>query len=336
MPSELYDSYVYRSGQALTFRRHAARVARLLLALAPGHRVLDVGANDGTLLEAFMLEGCHPDELQGVDVFPVPPDSSPVRDRILAGEFPDVTPSGPFDIITGLNVLNATRSPGHHLARIQQLLSPMGLAYVEMPYLVDIVRGGSIELLYHEHRHHWLVAPLTGLAESLGLEVCDVEHLPMQGGSIGVTLAHLGAYPHAHGADPWPWFEKRTGFHDAEGYGMFMYQAHRRTFALQDGLREKPWWAGYGAAAKTQVLGHVAGLTPQLVRYVVDDCEAKQGRWLSWGAEVVSIQRLRDDPPPGIVCFPGNISEDLLAKLAQADWHGPVLIVGERMRFVTV
>ena len=87
-PAEMYgDNYGYRSGLNASMVAHLERIAHRLEArvgLAPGDRVLDIGANDGTLLRSYTTPGLvrvgidptiakfreyYPDDITAVDDF---------------------------------------------------------------------------------------------------------------------------------------------------------------------------------------------------------------------------------------------------------------------------
>jgi hypothetical protein len=72
--------------------------------------------------------------------------------------------------------------------------------------------------------------------------------------------------------------------------------------------------AGYGAAAKGNTLLNFAGIKPDLVRYVCDAAEAKQGKFLPGSRiPIVSPATLLSNPPDHLVIFPWNLAGEIIS-----------------------
>ena len=67
---------------------------------------------------------------------------------------------------------------------IRRLLKPEGVFIFEVSYLKDLVKNKVLDYVYHEHLAHHSVAPLKQFFESIGMQLFDVEHVNIKGGSI--------------------------------------------------------------------------------------------------------------------------------------------------------
>lgn len=81
---------------------------------------------------------------------------------------------------------------------------------------------------------------------------------------------------------------------------------------LIDAKRKGKSVAAYGAAAKGNTLMNYAGIRPDLIRYVVDKNEAKQGKFMPGSRiPVVAPKVLAQQGPDYLVILPWNIASEV-------------------------
>lgn len=169
------DRTAYRSFLRLD-RNHFWRIAKRRLVLetlerrlgpARGLRILDIGGG------ASLLPGCL---RKWGSVVVIEPDRA-TRDiarelsglEILAGSLPDDLPvSGPFDVITLLDVLEHIDSDGSALERIRELLGPGGVLICTVPALMALWSPHDVSL---HHRRRYSRAGLRRTMEGAGFRV---------------------------------------------------------------------------------------------------------------------------------------------------------------------
>jgi hypothetical protein len=85
--------------------------------------------------------------------------------------------------------------------------------------------------------------------------------------------------------------------------------------------------AGYGAAAKGNTLLNYAGMSADLMAYVVDNNPTKQGRYLPGSRiPIVAEQRIVDESPDFVLILPWNIRDEITRRLESLDgWSGAVV-----------
>jgi SAM-dependent methyltransferase len=173
-------------GDAL-LRRSRATLARRIDHAAPPGRVLDVGAGDGTLVNALVARGRDAIGLE-----------RHASGRYLqSGEIADVT--GTWAAIVFWHSLEHLREPGDALAHAARLLAPGGLLVVALPNAASrqAARFGDTWFALDLPRHlvHVPAAALLAKLGQLGLHVGRVSHV--RGGQAVFGWAHgfVGALP---------------------------------------------------------------------------------------------------------------------------------------------
>ena len=68
---------------------------------------------------------------------------------------------------------------------------------VEAPYVRDLIDKLEFDTIYHEHFSYYSVSAVEALCRRHGLVVCDVELVPIHGGSLRLFIAHAGQPPSA-------------------------------------------------------------------------------------------------------------------------------------------
>src|SRR5439155_17064263 len=202
------------------------------LGLGPGSRVVEVGSNDGHLLACFVERGIP---VLGVDpaanIARVARDAGVdtateffglgVADRLAAA-------GGRADLLIGNNVLPHVPDLNDFVAGLELMLASGGLLTMELPHLLQLLRGGQFDTIYHEHFSYFSVLTVREVFAAHGLRLVDVEELPTHGGSLRLHVRHESEdAPVAAAVGRLMVEERRAGLDSIDAY---------RRFA--DGVRE--------------------------------------------------------------------------------------------------
>lgn len=157
-------------------RSAVLRAARLAPLIAPGARVLDIGASSGEFVYmmgqlGFGATGIEPNA--GYRTFGVETYGVDVTDRRLE---PQAFGRGVFDLITLNHVFEHLADPVAALAAISHWLAPGGLLFIEVPNIVGVAKQRAN--LFH-YAHVWNFAPhtLNGLLAGAGFQPLPGEKL---------------------------------------------------------------------------------------------------------------------------------------------------------------
>lgn len=336
------SDYVYLSSISSSWLTHAERYVSAMVdrfALDDSHRIAEVAANDGYLLQFVQARGipCYGIEptastaavarARGIDI---------VQEFFGAALGARLADEGrQCDLIAANNVLAHVPDVNDFVAGFERLLTRTGVVTFEFPYLRAMVEHGQFDTAYHEHYSYFSLTAAMRILELQGLQVFDVEVLPTHGGSLRVFAQRA-----AHGVQPVSAAvaallvaEGAAGIRTPSFYAGFQERAE----AIKDGLltflidarRRGRRVAAYGAAAKGNTLINFAGLKADLLPYVCDAAPSKQGRYLPGSRiPVRSPSVLDDERPDDLLILPWNIAEEVAQQLEAHHAAG--------MRFVTV
>ena len=154
-------------------------------------KVLDIGCNDGSLLDIFHEKGCI---TYGVEPTGAAEDASG-NHQIINGYFDDTVAlmlkekEGSFDIITFTNVFAHIEDLPGLISNLQSISSKDTVIIIENHYLGDIIERGQFDTFYHEHPRTYSYKSFEVIAKSLGMNVSDVEFVSRYGGNIRVHIS---------------------------------------------------------------------------------------------------------------------------------------------------
>jgi SAM-dependent methyltransferase len=288
-PERLFRNYVYVSGTSQVFVNHFAEYAREVISyvpLAPGNRVLDIGANDGTLLSFFQKAGMG---VLGIDParkiaeeatrrgIPTWPEffTSQLAERIRR-EF------GAFQVVTANNMFAHADGLPDILDGIAGLLDPKGIFVFEVSYLLDVIERNLFDTIYHEHLSYHSVKPLVSFMKRHGLELVRVQRVDSHGGSIRCYAApRTGGRAIDSSVAQLIAQEEKAGLYDAATYTAYLDRINRLGAELRELIvrlrKEGSRVAGFGAPAKATTLMYQFGLGAKDLDFIIDDSPLKQG-----------------------------------------------------------
>lgn len=195
-PDRLYKKFWYRSGineQMREALKDIVQWSQYLTEFEPGDRVLDIGCNDGTMLDMFdtkfrkvgidpcrdLIEEAH--TKQRGDAF--------VADYFSARA---VMRWAPFKIITAVAMFYDLEDPTDFLRQCKSVLAQDGLLVIQFNYLKSMLEQMAIDNICHEHLTYFSLLSLTPVVEKVGLEIEGVQTNDVNGGSIRIFLKHVG------------------------------------------------------------------------------------------------------------------------------------------------
>jgi SAM-dependent methyltransferase len=237
--------------------------------------VVDIGCNDGTLLQNFRAAGC---KVLGVDPAEPAAVAAATDIHVMREPFGNVTVGrieqdhGLADLVTGINVAAHVTDPVAFLRNIRNLLASDGHAVLEFQDIEYLVAGCQFDHVYHEHRFFFGARTFAELATKAGLSIAGMIPTAGQGGSLRVILEHpkVGHWNY-------------QAFMGLGRISQLSALQDRVEFVRRELLREleqardRGSVAGYGATAKSATLLNFCDIGPGTLAYIEDATREKWG-----------------------------------------------------------
>jgi len=324
-PDAIFDDYLYRSSSSKALVAHYGALAARLrerFHLQPGDVVVDIGANDGILLNGYGADG-----LVKVGVEPskvgalAPPDIHVIKAFFGPDAATQIVRTwGRAKVVTATNVFPHVDDISTFTHGLAQLLDPAGVFVIEAPYLIDLIDQTLFDTIYHEHLAYLSLTPLAPFLARHGLTVFDVERVPFgaSGPAIRVFSAPAGAArPVSDAVGDMLAAEKEWGVDSLDAYRSYARKVEavkeRLLVLLQRLAASGARIGGYGAPAKGNTLLNYAGITPALIGYIAEANPVKQGL-VTPGSHVpiISDEEFLERMPEYALLLPWNYAEFFL------------------------
>ena len=187
-PNILYGDYLYVTKTSLGLPKHFKNLALKLKrekVLFKGCKVLEIGSNDGTLLNFLKLLGA---KVLGVDPAANKRDNHNIEtinklfDYKLSNKIKKQY--GEFDLIIANNVIANVDDLNDIFNGIKNLLKSGGYFVMETFSLAGLVKNTLIDNIYHEHLSYFTIKPLIRFLKKKKLYPYFIDHIKMKGGSL--------------------------------------------------------------------------------------------------------------------------------------------------------
>ena len=328
--SILYHSYWYRSGINRTMTENLHGIAQAVEGLAelePGDLVVDIGCNDGTLLDGYGAEhvrflGFDPSDVtryaveKGYDV---------VRDFFTAETLRRHHPDQRAKVITSIAMFYDLEDPTAFVRDVGSSLAEDGIWVMELHYLLAMLEANSFDAIVHEHLEYYSLAVIERLLSEAGLEVIRAELNDINGGSIRLFIAPAGRRqptPEAQAElQKLRLREFEVGLDSAAPYERFATNCYR----VRDDLRvlcdritsEGKTIHAYGASTKGNTILQFADLDHSVIAYAADRNPDKWGsETIRTGIPIISEEESRELGPDYYLVLPWHFLDEFVEREA--------------------
>lgn len=321
------DNYGYRTGLNAMMVAHIKSIVRSLESMKEldhTSTVLDIGANDGTLLGMYREKRMRRIAMDPTltkfgehyepAILQIPTFFSADRYMEVAGR--------QADIVTSIAMFYDLPDPIGFSRDVKSILAPEGVWILEQSYTPWVLRNFAYDTICHEHLEYYTYTTLVRILDAADLRVIDVSRNTSNGASLRLVAGHktTSSTPElAYGSflvDQ----ESRTGVHEAATWHDFAEGVKNRQnellALLQSLVANGQRVMALGASTKGNVLLQSSGVTSDLVTAVGDVNPYKWNRVLP-GTQIpiLSQEEVLNMGPDYLLVLPWHFRESFVASL---------------------
>lgn len=330
----VYESSITKSGVA-HYKQMAADI-REKFNFSEGNLAVDIGSNVGVLLtgfkeQGFTVLGVDPAERVAakanqngietvVDFF-----SKDVASNIVATK-------SKAHVITGTNVFAHLHDIDSATIGIQELLHKDGVLVIEAPYAVDMIREIEYDTIYHQHIGYLSVKPMIAYFKKFGLELFDVAHRDIHGGTLRYYVGHQGKHEVTQAVTNALKAEEEFGLYNPERLMKFrddVYAQRRELRTLLESLKEQgKKIVGISAPAKGNTLLNFCGIDTYLLDFLTEKSEFKQGLYTP-GTHIAihGDEKIHEEQPEYALILAWNFADEIMKNMSEYKERGGKFII---------
>lgn len=321
----MYRNYWYRSGTNQTMTDELKSVAakvESLKNLQAGDYVLDIGANDGTLLRSYSAPGIRRigfEPARNLNKW-----NSQGTDKIINDFFNYLAwememGNAKAKAITAIAMFYDLEEPNMFVADVAKILDKDGVFIIQMSYLPLMLSQNAFDNICHEHLEYYSLLSLENLLKRHGLEIFDTELNDVNGGSFRVYIRHNGAtvdFPSGEErVQKLRDDEKMLGLNDKAVYKAFANRVgdlkNKLVGFIKDETTKGKKVYVYGASTKGNTLLQFFGLDSVLIGAAAERNPDKWGKkTIGTNIPIISEEQARADKPDYFLVLPWHFMKE--------------------------
>ena len=325
---EMYgDNYGYRSGLNKSMVAHLANKVIYLenfVNLKKEDTVLDIGSNDGTLLNSYSNSldrrlGIDPTSKKFLKFYK---EGIVIIPNFFDADIYKSNTKNKAKIVTSIAMFYDLEDPSLFVSNIYDILEDDGVWHLEQSYLPSMINSNSYDTICHEHIEYYSLGVINKLLENNGLKIIDVSMNSINGGSFCVTATKKECVKYDKKNPYINWLldqEKILGYNDIKIYTEFAQKvkSHKQSIiVLLNSLKNAgKKIIGYGASTKGNVLLQYCGINADYLSCIVDVNKDKDGCYTP-GTNIPIVEesdKLKNDADYMLV-LPWHFREFILEK----------------------
>lgn len=295
----LYRNYWYRSGINNTMTNELIGIAEKAASIAnlkTRDYVIDIGANDGTLLRGYKVSGLKTigfEPARNLEQYGKQGTTKIIVDFFSHSAWEKEFGKVKAKVITAIGMFYDLDDPNTFVADVVKCLDDEGLLIIQMMYLPLFLERNAFDGICHEHLEYYSLCSLENVLKRHGLEVLDVEmreHINEGSVRFYVRKEHKGrSHKILVGAtDRVVALRKREadlGLDGKEAYealvNRILTEKEKVVSFIKQVVSKGKKVHGYAASTKGNTTLQFYGLTPDLIEAIADRNPQKYGKFAS-------------------------------------------------------
>jgi len=330
----VFREFWYQSGISQTIRKDLNLLAedgRREVTLKHGDTVVDIGANDGTLLSYFDLN------LNRIGFEPAGNVASIARRHGNGKIIEDYFSAQEFHrnsyynakLIYAVGMFYDLENPVGFSRDVANCLTQDGVFIVQQNYLGLMLQNTAFDNVCHEHLTYFSLATFQKVLSQAGLEVYHVELNEINGGSFKTFITYKGSRQVDDSVALLEQTEKQRDYSGRKIYRDFAYNVRTRTRVLNNALDGRKTMI-YGAGTRGSTLFQFARrfAKPNILA-AVDNNPSKHGHYyLDTGIPIINREEALKNPPDYFLVLPYHLADEIVSKerefFPKAEWIIPL------------
>lgn len=327
----LFSDYRYVSSVGM--QEHFSQFANWFsneLKLSKKLKILEIGSNDGPLLQALMERGFDPigiDPASNIIKVAQAKGYNIINDYFNQSTLDKYNLRNSQDVVISCNSFAHISDISEITNAISETLKPTGIFIVEVQSILDLIHTNSFDFIYHEHKYYYSIKSISALLIKFGLHLIDGMKIKTHGGSYRLIFSkrfqpkssRLKKIEREENLDP------VSQEMILLGIGTFMKQIEfTRQFLIKCNSEGKRV-VGFGASGRANMLLSYLGQEARIIETIFDESIERIGRNMGFtNIPVVSFSKIAHEQYDAVILLAWNYANEVLIKLPKQ--MAPVVI----------
>lgn len=338
--SEMYGtSYGYRSSITETMRNHLHKISEYAYKKINGndnYSILDIGSNDGTLLNYFKennvnLVGIDPCASKHKDNYPQ--NTIIVNDYFSRQKLLENGAPIKFDIITSIAMFYDLNDPIVFAENIFSVLNDNGIWITEQTHSHTLIDSNAYDSICHEHATYLSLRAMENICKKAKLKILDISTNNINGGSFTVLISKINStyQTNEHSLSLFQDKESRLSLNNERVWKNFKNRVYNHKKELQELLdkfkNEGKTVLGYGASTKGNVLLQYCNISTEVMPFILERDPEKYGKYTpKTNIPIISEEEGRKMKPDILIVFPWHFKEEIIKREKEFLLNGGTLL----------
>jgi hypothetical protein len=340
-PNLMFSEYSYKSGISKPYLDHCGEMFDFLsseIGISDGDSILDIGGNDGTLLQVFLKKNPNLGVLNvdaSTNLTLISREKGIPTINKFWGAKVSIELDKKFNIITSTNVFQHTPPILDYVEGISTALKDRGVWCLEFPYWKSNMETNQYDQIYHEHVYYYLLSPLKKLFSFFNLEIFKAVKYPIHGGSLRLLIGKIGSREVCKEVESLLQEEEKMDlyYYKTWGKNIFDHILKCREF-LVDLKKEGNNIVGFGAAAKGCIFLNSSGIDHGILDVVIDDTDLKLDKFIPGvGIQIKNREYLKNNKVDYMLILAHNFKDRIIESL-NGQYSGKYIVLFPEIKII--
>ena len=346
-PEELFFAeYPYLSGITSSLANNLKTTSSVIINrfnIPSGSLAVDIGSNDGTLLEGFQENGMKVLGIEPTDIAKLANQKGiETIQKFFTKEvvIEVIREHGQADIVTAANMFAHVSQLGSLIEGVEKLLIDDGLFVTESHYLQDLIDTVQYDSVYHEHLKYYSVKSILKLFSYYNFTVVDIDRIPNYGGSIRVYARKGKGHDISQKVKDLLMNEEENGLYRSDLYTEFVTNVRKSKLDLQNLLiqakNKNQKVVGVGCPGRATTLLSYCNLDTDSFSYIAEQSTSLKLGLFTPGTYIPIIDEdlMFTEQPDYVVILSWHYWEPIVEKLRAKGLRSKVIIPLPEVRLI--